>query len=135
VAALFADAGLITMTSFISPYREDRRNARHIAESAGLSFLEVFVDTPVEVCEQRDPKGLYCKARQGELKGFTGIDDPYEPPEYADLVLDTVHRKPEDNALLILNELIDRGIFLSRDRLEPGGQPEAVLSSVDIRRI
>jgi adenylylsulfate kinase len=89
VAKLFADAGAVAITAFISPYRADRVIARQIHEQADLTFLEVFVDAPIEVCEQRDPKGLYKKARAGEIKGFTGIDDPYEPPEKPDLVLKT----------------------------------------------
>ena len=86
VAKLFCDAGVIAITAFISPYRVDRDRVR--ASLAGGDFLEIFVDTPLEVCEKRDPKGLYKKARAGELKGFTGIDDPYEPPMHAELVLD-----------------------------------------------
>jgi len=89
VAKLFADAGSIALTSFISPYRADREEARQLHEEAGLPFCEVFVDTPLEVCEARDPKGLYKKARAGEIKGFTGIDDPYEAPEKPELVLKT----------------------------------------------
>jgi len=89
VAKLFNDAGVVAITSFISPYRGDRARARAIHEAAGLRFLEVFVDTPLEVCEARDPKGLYKKARAGEITGFTGIDDPYEPPERAEIVLKT----------------------------------------------
>ncbi len=87
VAKLFADAGAVTITSFISPYRADRALVRKLHEDAGLRFVEVFVDTPLEVCEGRDPKGLYKKARAGEIKGFTGIDDPYEEPEGAEVVL------------------------------------------------
>ncbi|MGO8749049.1 MAG: adenylyl-sulfate kinase [Thermoguttaceae bacterium] len=85
VAKLFCDAGIIAITAFISPYRVDRDRVR--ASLGGGDFLEVFVDTPLEVCEKRDPKGLYKKARAGELKGFTGIDDLYEPPVHAELVL------------------------------------------------
>lgn len=83
VAALMASAGLITLTAFVSPYRIDRRRARRIVEEGGKpgDFIEVFVDTPLEVCEARDPKGLYRKARAGEIKHFTGISDPYEPPD------------------------------------------------------
>lgn len=94
VARLFADAGVVALVPLISPYRVDRDRVRRAHEVAGLSFFEVFVDTPLEVCEQRDPKGLYAKARAGELKGFTGIDDPYEPPVSADLVLG-----PEDGSV------------------------------------
>ena len=80
VARLMADAGLVTLVPVISPYRADRDRVRAAHEAAGLHFVEVFVDTPLELCEQRDPKGLYAKARAGELTGMTGIDDPYEPP-------------------------------------------------------
>jgi adenylylsulfate kinase len=89
VAKLFADSGTVAITAFISPYRSDRDIARRIHEAAGLQFLEVFVDAPIEVCEQRDPKGLYQKARAGQIKGFTGIDDPYEAPAKPELVLRT----------------------------------------------
>ena len=89
VAKLFADSGAVAITAFISPYRVDRDLARQIHDGAGLKFVEVFVDAPLEVCEQRDPKGLYRKARAGELRGFTGIDDPYEPPLRPELVLRT----------------------------------------------
>jgi bifunctional enzyme CysN/CysC len=80
VARLLADAGVIALVPLISPYRADRDLVRQLHAEAGLTFLEVFVDTPIELCEQRDPKGLYAKARAGEITGFTGIDDPYEPP-------------------------------------------------------
>jgi adenylylsulfate kinase len=86
VAKLFSEAGLITLTAFISPYRRDRDAVR--ATMPEGDFIEIFVDAPLEVCEKRDPKGLYKKARAGELKGFTGIDDPYEAPVKAELVLD-----------------------------------------------
>jgi adenylylsulfate kinase len=86
VAKLFCDAGLITLTAFISPYRRDRDAVR--ATMADGDFIEIFVDAPLEICEARDPKGLYKKARAGELKGFTGIDDPYEAPVKPELVLD-----------------------------------------------
>jgi adenylylsulfate kinase len=93
VAKLFCDAGLIALTAFISPYRVDRDRVR-AALPAG-DFVEVFVDAPIEVCEARDPKGLYKKARAGELKGFTGIDDPYEAPQKPELVLDAGKKTPE----------------------------------------
>jgi bifunctional enzyme CysN/CysC len=80
VARLMADAGLVVLVPVISPYRADRDAVRAMHEAAGLEFVEVFVDTPLELCEQRDPKGLYAKARAGELTGMTGIDDPYESP-------------------------------------------------------
>jgi bifunctional enzyme CysN/CysC len=91
VACLMADAGLVVLVPLVSPYRADRDAVRGLHEAAGLPFLEVFVDTPIELCEQRDPKGLYAKARAGELTGFTGIDDPYEAPERPELLL-----RPED---------------------------------------
>ncbi len=90
VAQLFASAGIITLSAFVSPYRRDRDAVRQQVESAGRAgdFIEVFVNTPLEVCESRDPKGLYKKARAGELKGFTGIDDPYEAPQRPEVHLD-----------------------------------------------
>jgi bifunctional enzyme CysN/CysC len=87
VARLFADAGLVALVPLISPYRSGRDRARALHEAAGLPFYEVFVDTPIEECERRDPKGLYAKARAGEITGFTGIDDPYESPRSPSLVL------------------------------------------------
>ncbi|XP_075573473.1 bifunctional 3'-phosphoadenosine 5'-phosphosulfate synthase 2 [Pelecanus crispus] len=89
VARLFADAGLVCITSFISPFTKDRQNARKIHEAAGLPFFEIFVDAPLNICESRDVKGLYKKARAGEIKGFTGIDSEYEKPETPELVLKT----------------------------------------------
>uniref|UniRef100_A0A2K6MSK0 3'-phosphoadenosine 5'-phosphosulfate synthase 2 n=1 Tax=Rhinopithecus bieti TaxID=61621 RepID=A0A2K6MSK0_RHIBE len=89
VAKLFADAGLVCITSFISPFAKDRENARKIHESAGLPFFEIFVDAPLNICESRDVKGLYKKARAGEIKGFTGIDSDYEKPETPERVLKT----------------------------------------------
>ena len=91
VARLFADAGVVVLVPLISPYRRGRDHARAIHAAVGLSFVEVFVDTPIEECERRDPKGLYAKARAGEIKGFTGIDDPYEAPRSPELVL-----RPDD---------------------------------------
>jgi len=96
VAKLFCEAGLIAITAFISPYRADRDRVR--ASLAPGDFIEVYVNTPLEVCEQRDPKGLYKKARAGELKGFTGIDDPYEPPLSPELVLEGAKYSPEQLA-------------------------------------
>lgn len=90
VAALMAGAGLITLTAFVSPYRQDRDRAREVVTAAGnaADFIEVFVDTPLEICESRDPKGLYKKARAGEIAHFTGISAPYEPPENPEIRLD-----------------------------------------------
>ncbi len=89
VSKLFADAGMITIASFISPYTADRDAARKLHEDDGIHFAEVYVNTPLDVSEERDPKGLYKKARAGEIKGFTGIDDPYEAPEKPELLLPT----------------------------------------------
>jgi adenylyl-sulfate kinase len=87
VARLFADAGVIALVSVVSPYAAARAFARELHERDGLRFIEVFVNTPIEVCEERDPKGLYARAKAGELQGFTGVDDPYEPPVAADVEL------------------------------------------------
>jgi adenylylsulfate kinase len=100
VAKLFSEAGIVALTAFISPYRRDRDAVR--ASLAPGDFIEILVDAPLEVCEARDPKGLYKKARAGELKGFTGIDDPYEAPEKAELVLDAGKKDAETLA----NEVI-----------------------------
>ncbi len=86
VGKLFSGAGVLAITAFISPYRKDRDAVRALLEPG--EFVEVFMDTPLAVCEARDPKGLYKKARAGQIKGFTGIDDPYEAPEKAELILD-----------------------------------------------
>lgn len=104
-AKLFADAGLVAVVSLISPYHADRERARAAHESAGLPFLEVFVDTPLEVCEDRDPKGMYAKARSGEITGFTGVDAPYERPASPDLVLRPENGDPAAMAALILAAL------------------------------
>ncbi|MEQ8768913.1 MAG: adenylyl-sulfate kinase [Phycisphaerales bacterium] len=97
VSKLFADAGVVAITSFISPYRADRARVRKLHEDARLAFVEVFVDTPIEVCESRDPKGLYKKARAGEITGFTGIDDPYEAPESPEVTLPTAELSIEQS--------------------------------------
>jgi adenylylsulfate kinase len=112
VAKLFADAGFITMTSFISPYARDREIARKIHNEADLFFMEVFVDAPINVCEDRDPKGLYKRARRGEIKGFTGIDDPYEAPEGPELVIKTGELSPQEGAMKILGFLVEKGYLM-----------------------
>ena len=114
VAKLFADAGVITLTSFISPYRADRDHARKLHNEARLPFVEIFVDTPVEVCEQRDTKGLYLKARQGEIKGFTGVDDPYEPPLKPEMLVKTAENSPEQITACILDYLFNNGLIHPR---------------------
>ncbi len=111
VSKLFADAGVITISSFISPYQSDRDRVRKIHEDAGLRFFEVFVNTPIEVCESRDPKGLYKKARAGEIKGFTGIDDPYETPANPEIDLKTEGLSPEQSAQRLIDALITHRIL------------------------
>jgi adenylylsulfate kinase len=110
VAKLFADAGLLVMTSFISPYRKDRDTVRALHEAAGLPFIEVHVATPIETCETRDPKGLYKKARAGELKNFTGIDDPYEPPTKPEVTLDATGTSPQEATVQLLTFLREKGL-------------------------
>jgi adenylylsulfate kinase len=107
VAKLFSDAGVIAITAFISPYRVDRDRVR--ASLADGDFVEIFVDAPIEVCEKRDPKGLYKKARAGELRGFTGIDDPYEAPLRPELHLDAGSKAPEELADEVLAYLAATG--------------------------
>jgi bifunctional enzyme CysN/CysC len=109
VAKLMVDAGLIVITAFISPFRAERRMARELMEAA--EFIEIYVDTPLAVAEQRDPKGLYRKARRGELKNFTGIDSPYEVPEHAEMHIETTRLAPDAAADLIVAELSRRGIL------------------------
>lgn len=98
VALLFADAGVVALVPLVSPYRAARDRVRARVESAGLRFVEVHVATPLDECERRDPKGLYAKARAGELTGMTGIDDPYEPPARPELVLTPEDGSPEQQA-------------------------------------
>ena len=107
VAKLFVDGGTIVLTAFISPYRRDRELVRELVEAG--EFIEVFVDTPLDVCEDRDPKGLYKKARAGEIKGFTGIDDPYEAPDRPEITLHTDQKSIEESVVQILEELAVRG--------------------------
>jgi adenylylsulfate kinase len=110
VAKLFADAGIIALTSFISPYRADRDLVRQLHVDAGLPFFEVFVECPLEEAERRDPKGLYKKARAGEIKGFTGIDDPYEAPEKPELVLPTHELSIEESVTTLLRLVEEQGL-------------------------
>ena len=108
VAKLMVDAGLVVLCSFISPFRAERRMVRDLLGAD--EFLEVFVDTPIEACIARDPKGLYAKAQAGQIKNFTGIDSPYEPPERAELHIPTLGRSAEDCAALVLEQLRARGV-------------------------
>ncbi|WP_434433931.1 adenylyl-sulfate kinase [Lactiplantibacillus paraplantarum] len=105
VAKLFVDAGVITLTAFISPYRADRDKVRANLDTD--EFIEVFVDTPLEVCEQRDVKQLYAKARRGEIEGFTGIDDPYEAPVTPEITIDTSKQPLADSVQQVLTYLAD----------------------------
>jgi bifunctional enzyme CysN/CysC len=109
VSRLMVDAGLIVLVSFISPFRTERRMARDLVEAG--EFLEVWIDTPLTVAEQRDPKGLYRKARRGELKNFTGIDSPYEAPEAAEIRIDTTEFTAEQAAEAIVQHLVDAGLI------------------------
>lgn len=114
VAKLFGDAGIISLSSFISPYKEDRDEVRELHKQAGLEFIEVFVDCSLAVAEERDPKGLYKKARAGEIKNFTGIDDPYETPEHAEIHLHTDQMTVEQEVQIVLEHLKENGLILER---------------------
>ncbi|MFE5333203.1 adenylyl-sulfate kinase [Embleya sp. NPDC056575] len=112
VARLFADAGVVAIVPVISPYRADRDRVRALHARDGLPFLEVFVDTPIEECERRDPKGLYAKARRGEIGDFTGISAPYEAPEKPELRLTPADGDPEQQAerlLALLETMVGEG--------------------------
>jgi adenylylsulfate kinase len=111
VAKLFADCGIVTMTSFISPYRKDRDNVRALHDAGKLPFIEVYVNTPISTCEQRDPKGLYKKARAGELKNFTGVDDPYEAPVNPEITIDATNTSPQEATVMLLEFLEKRNII------------------------
>jgi adenylylsulfate kinase len=111
VAKLFVDAGLLVSTAFISPFQKDRDQARALLKDA--IFLEVFIDTPLDVCESRDPKGLYKKARAGEIANFTGISSAYEAPEAAEIHIETAHLSIEQCADLVIDALIKREIIKS----------------------
>ncbi len=118
VAQLFAAAGLVTLTAFVSPYRRDRQRVRRWVESQGQSgdFVEVYVDAPLEICEQRDPKGLYKLAREGKITNFTGISDPYEPPTNPEITVPAAHRAPDDLADQVIEYLFATGPF-SKEQL------------------
>ncbi|ABM81189.1 adenylyl-sulfate kinase [Hyperthermus butylicus] len=113
IARLLARHGVIVLCSFVSPYRDVRREVREIVEAEGVPFIEVYVKCPVEECIKRDPKGLYRKALQGLIKHFTGVSDPYEPPENPDLELDTVSNTAEENAEKLVETILAR---LPRDK-------------------
>lgn len=109
VARMMVDAGVIVIAALISPFRSDRRLAR--ALFAPGEFIEVFIDTPLAVAERRDPKGLYAKARRGQLKDFSGIDSPYEAPEQPDMAIDTTVLSAQQSATLIVDRLLASGIL------------------------
>ena len=111
IAKLFVDSSVIALTSFISPYREDRDKVRALHEEAGMLFIEVFVDCALAEAEKRDPKGLYKKARAGEIKNFTGIDDPYEAPENAEIHLHTDQMSLQEEVDLLLEYLTQHNIL------------------------
>ena len=128
VAKLFGDAGMISLSSFISPYKRDRDEVRALHDGAGLAFVEVHVDCSLAVAESRDPKGLYKKARAGEIKNFTGIDDPYEPPSAPELHLrtDEMTLEQEIEAIidyLVANEIISTNVY---SRASDAAEPVAV---------
>jgi len=108
VARLLALSGQVTITTFIAPYRSDRANARAVATASGCDFFEVFIDAPLAVCEARDPKGLYRRARAGEIRQFTGVDAPYEAPETPGLHVPTAESGVDDCAAMILNYVLPR---------------------------
>jgi len=109
VAKLFVDAGTVVLCSFISPFRAERQMVRELVE--GDEFIEIYVDTPIEVCKQRDPKGLYARAAEGKIKNFTGIDSPYEAPESPEITVDTSNASAEEAARRVLHELRERGVL------------------------
>lgn len=111
IAKLFCDTGVIALSSFVSPYREDRDLVRKLHEDAGIPFIEIFMKTSLEEAEKRDPKGLYKKARAGEIKNFTGIDDPYEEPLKPEIVLDTEALSLEEEVEVLVNYLNDQGLL------------------------
>ncbi len=111
IAKLFGDAGTIALSSFISPYKADRDEVRQLHETANLTFVEVFVDCSLAVAEERDPKGLYKKARAGEIKNFTGIDDPYEAPTMPEIHLKTDEMTVQQEVSIIVDYLMDNGII------------------------
>lgn len=113
VSKLFADAGLIVLSAFISPFASDRRMVRNLFPDG--EFVEVFMNTPFETCEQRDPKGLYRKARAGEIKDFTGINSPYEVPEHPEVVLDTSSQSVDDCVDRLIGYLQERELILKRN--------------------
>jgi adenylylsulfate kinase len=110
------DIGVVSTSAFISPYAADRQVAREIHEKAGIPFVEVYVDCPLAVAEERDPKGLYKKARKGEIKNFTGIDAPYEAPPSPEVTVDTSKQSADECAKTIIAYLLEHGILLPKKK-------------------
>lgn len=117
MAKLFADSTVIAITAFISPYRQDRDTARQLHQEAGIPFVEVFADAPLEVVEQRDPKGLYKKAKAGEIKEFTGISAPYEAPEKPEIHIRTDQVSVEEGVKAVIKYLVDQG-YIAADKIQ-----------------
>ena len=132
VAKLFADSGCVAITAFISPYITDRNTNRDLHQDAGLSFLEVYVDAPLEVCETRDPKGQYRKARAGEIQGFTGVDDPYEPPPDPEITVNSATQSVEESVAIILRRLEELG-YLPSEQASDGAYTEDEEQQVEDR--
>jgi sulfate adenylyltransferase len=128
VASEIVRHGGIAICAAVSPYRATRNDVRNLISKG--QFIEVFVNTPLEVCEERDVKGMYAKARRGEIKGFTGIDDAYEPPLHAEIMLDTTSNTLEENAFLLLEYLAERGFVLSGGDDRQSGRYDALQSCV-----
>jgi bifunctional enzyme CysN/CysC len=121
VARLMAESGLVVISSLISPLQKEREAVRSSCHASGLNFSEVYIDAPIAACEKRDPRGLYQKARKGEIKGFTGIDSPYEPPQKADLVLHTATEKVEQSVAKLLEHVLGLVELKEVDRTSAGG--------------
>jgi len=125
VAKLMAESGLVVISSLISPLRKERQGVRSACQASGVNFSEIFINAPLGECEKRDPRGLYRKARAGEIKGFTGIDSPYEEPESPDLVLRTDREKVDVSVAQLLEHVLGLVSLKEEDRESaegPGGQ-------------
>jgi adenylyl-sulfate kinase len=119
VAKLMAESGLVVISSLISPLRKERDAVRASCHAAGLNFSEIYINASIAECEKRDPRGLYQKARKGEIKGFTGIDSPYEEPVHPDLILETGKEKVEDSVAVLLKHVL--GLVQLKDLDREGG--------------
>jgi len=119
VAKLMAESGLVVISSLISPLRKERDAVRASCHAAGLNFSEIYINASIAECEKRDPRGLYQKARKGEIKGFTGIDSPYEEPAHPDLILETGKEKVEDSVAALLKHVL--GLVQLKDLDHEGG--------------